>query len=67
VQDGLRGFRTVARALREAGLRSVDEAIYPGARRELPNEINREEITCARITWQDAALNSHVAATPALV
>ena len=67
VHDGLRGFRALARALREAGVRTVDVAIYPGARHELLHETNREEVTRAWITWLDAALESRVAATPALV
>ena len=67
VHERLRGHRALARALRDAGARRITEAIYPGARHELLNETNRDEVARAWITWLDAALESRVAATPLVV
>ena len=41
------GVNKVAHQLREAGVKQVDVKLYPGARHEMFNEINREE------AWQD--------------
>jgi alpha-beta hydrolase superfamily lysophospholipase len=67
VHDGLRGFHALAQALRAAGLRHVEEKVYPGARHELLNETCRDEVTRDWIAWLDAALHFPVAATPDLV
>jgi alpha-beta hydrolase superfamily lysophospholipase len=41
------GVNKVAHQLREAGVKQVDVKLYPGARHEMFNEINKEE------AWQD--------------
>lgn len=43
--EGGAGVETVGRRYSEAGLREVDVRLYPGARHELLNETNREEVT----------------------
>lgn len=39
---------------RQAGLTGIDHRVYPGARHELFNEINRDEVTADLIAWLDA-------------
>ncbi len=46
----------LAGALRVAGLKNVELKIYPGARHELLNESNRDEVTRFLINWLDKAL-----------
>lgn len=55
VSDGKR-LADLAQALRLAGNPSVDLKIYPGARHELLNESNRDEVTSDLIHWLDTAL-----------
>jgi alpha-beta hydrolase superfamily lysophospholipase len=43
----------VADRYREAGVRDVTVALYPGARHEVFNETNRDEITAALVAWLD--------------
>ncbi len=44
----------VATRLRElAGLRDVTVKVYPGARHEILNETNRDEVTADIIAWMD--------------
>ena len=38
-------------ALRDAGVERVDLKLYPEARHELFNEINREEVCGDLVTW----------------
>lgn len=45
------GLRRLGEAYRRRGVRDVTVRIYPGARHELLNEINRDEATGAIITW----------------
>ena len=47
---------TVAQQFRDAGVRDVTVRLYPGARHELFNETNRDEITAELIDW----LNRHM-------
>lgn len=51
-----RGVRIVAGQYRKAGLSRVDLRLYEGARHELFNETNREDVTLELIRWLDAAL-----------
>lgn len=51
-----KGVSTVARQFRDAGVRDVTVRLYPGARHELFNETNRDEITAELIDW----LNRHM-------
>lgn len=48
------GPLAVARLLREAGLRDVSVRLYPGARHEIFNETNKEEVTDDLLDWLDA-------------
>ncbi|WP_068426426.1 alpha/beta hydrolase [Janibacter terrae] len=54
-KDG-RGARAVAEAFSAGGVRDVTVEIFPGARHELLNEINRDEVTADVIGWLDAHL-----------
>ena len=51
-----KGVNTVAQQFRDAGGRDVTVRLYPGARHELFNETNRDEITAELIDW----LNRHM-------
>ena len=44
VGDKGRGVRKAAQSLRDAGVRSVEVKLYPGARHELLVELNRQEV-----------------------
>ena len=46
-----RGVRQVATDLWRAGVRDVTLRLYPGARHELLNEVNREEVTADLMRW----------------
>ena len=48
---GLRGLDLLEKRWREAGVRQVDVRIYPGARHELTNELNRDEVTRDVCAW----------------
>lgn len=45
---------TVAERYRGAGVRDVELEVYPGARHEIFNETNRDEVTRRLIGWLDA-------------
>ena len=45
------GLLELERRWREAGVRRVDTRVYPGARHELLNELNRDEVTDDVRTW----------------
>ncbi|NBA97922.1 alpha/beta hydrolase [Pseudomonas sp. R5(2019)] len=55
VSDGKR-LKDLANALRQAGNRHVQLQLYPQARHELLNDINREQVTADLIAWLDQAL-----------
>ncbi|MDE3735292.1 alpha/beta hydrolase [Pseudomonas resinovorans] len=55
VSEGRR-LQDLAAALRRAGLRNVQLNIYPGARHELLNESNRDEVTRDLIDWLEQTL-----------
>jgi len=46
----------VAQRYRDAGVDDVSVARYPGARHEILNEINRDEVTADLIAWLDRVL-----------
>jgi len=48
-----RGPKKLAQAYKRAGLKDVTLKLYPGARHELLNEINRDEVTSDVIAWLD--------------
>jgi alpha-beta hydrolase superfamily lysophospholipase len=47
----------VADRYRQAGVADVTVALYPGARHEVFNETNRDEITADLVTWLDRITN----------
>jgi alpha-beta hydrolase superfamily lysophospholipase len=57
-EDPLAGGGQLVEALgqryRDAGLRDVTVKLYDGARHELLNEINRDEVTSDVVAWLDA-------------
>lgn len=54
VGDSGRGVRQVARQLRDSGSREVDLVLYPGARHEILNEVNRRHVHAHLRDWIDA-------------
>ncbi|MDO4411501.1 alpha/beta fold hydrolase [Cutibacterium sp.] len=53
VGDSGRGVRRVARQLRGSGSREVDLVVYPGARHEILNEVNRRQVHAHLRDWID--------------
>jgi alpha-beta hydrolase superfamily lysophospholipase len=51
---GAEGGARLARAYREAGLADVTLRVYEGARHEVFNETNRDEVTAELLDWLDA-------------
>ena len=51
-----KGVRWVEKALRDAGVRDVECKLYPEARHELLNEINRDEVYADLLFWIRRAL-----------
>lgn len=56
VNGRLSGIRKLHRALEEARIESVTVRVYQGARHELVNETNRDEVTREFIAWLDERL-----------
>ena len=56
VSDGKRQT-DLANALRQAGNTHVQQKLYPGARHELLNESNRDEVTAYLIDWLEQAMS----------
>ncbi len=54
VGDGGKGPRAVAQQYRDAGLTDVTSTLYPGARHEVFNETNRDEVVADVLRWLDA-------------
>lgn len=50
------GVKAVAEQLRRSGVRDVTVTLWPGARHEILNETNRDEVTAEIIDWLDAHL-----------
>ena len=50
VSEGKR-LKDLAHALRDAGCQNLQLTIYPQARHELFNEINRDEVTADVLNW----------------
>lgn len=50
------GLKRLLEAYRAAGLTSVTERIYQGARHELLNETNRDEVTAELVSWLESKL-----------
>lgn len=51
-----RGVRTVARRFRRAGMTDVTVKLYPGARHEIINELNKCEVYDDLLRWLEAAM-----------
>jgi alpha-beta hydrolase superfamily lysophospholipase len=60
VNSHLAWFHPLVQRLRDAGLTDVQTRIYPGARHEVLNETNRDEVTADLMAW----LTHAVAASP---
>lgn len=56
VGDGGKGPTAVAEQYRRLGVEDVTLTLYPGARHEILNETNRDEVTADLIAWLDARL-----------
>lgn len=56
VSDGARGIAPLLEGYRRAGLSDVTDRRYEGARHELLNETNRDEVTRDVIAWLDGRL-----------
>lgn len=56
VNNDLAGIRKLRAAFEQAGQESITERVYSGARHELFNETNRDEVTHELIAWLDAQL-----------
>ena len=54
--DGGKGVRAVAEQYESVGVADVTCTLYPGARHEIFNETNRDEVTADVIAWLDAHL-----------
>lgn len=57
VNNRLRGIRMLRKAFEEAGISSLTVRIYQGARHELTNETNRDEVTQELSTWLEQQLS----------
>ena len=57
VSEGKR-LNDLANALREAGSQSLQLTVYPQARHELFNDINRDEVTTDVLAWINQALSN---------
>jgi len=51
-----KGPRALAQAYERAGLRDVTLKLYPGARHEMINEVNRAEVVTDLVAWLNAKL-----------
>ena len=58
VGDNGKGPRAVRDQLRQAGVQDVTLTLYPGARHEIFNETNRDEVTADLVAWLDAHLTA---------
>jgi len=56
VSNGGKGIGPLVEGYRRAGLADVTDRRYEGARHELLNETNREEVTADVVAWLDARL-----------
>jgi alpha-beta hydrolase superfamily lysophospholipase len=56
LNNGLSAIKKLHKALEAAGLTDVTLRVYPGARHELLNETNRDEVTRDLVAWLDERL-----------
>jgi len=52
-----KGVKKVAEQFKKAGMANVTEKLYPDARHELFNELNRDQVTADLIGWLNAQMN----------
>ena len=52
------GVRQVAEQFKKAGIKDITVKLYPDARHELFNELNRDEVTRELIAWLEKKTNS---------
>lgn len=52
-----KGAKSLVESFRAAGLSKVEFKLYPGARHEILNETNREEVLADLVAWLDRALS----------
>jgi alpha-beta hydrolase superfamily lysophospholipase len=58
LNEKLGDIKKLHKALEAAGIRDLTVRAYPGARHELLNELNRDEVTREAIAWLEAHLGS---------
>jgi len=58
VNNHLAWFHPLVQRLRDAGLSDVQTRIYPGARHEVLNETNRDEVTAGLLMWVERAIGN---------
>ena len=56
VGEGVKGIRQAREGYAAAGVADVTATVYPGARHEVFNETNREEVVSDLVAWLDAHL-----------
>lgn len=49
-----KGIQRLIDFYKELGLRCVSSRLYPGARHELVNEVNRDEVMSDILNWLDS-------------
>ncbi|MDX2034185.1 MAG: alpha/beta hydrolase [Blastocatellia bacterium] len=54
VNENARGCEALARAYREIGLKNISYKIYPYARHETLNELNRDQVVADFVDWLEA-------------
>jgi alpha-beta hydrolase superfamily lysophospholipase len=59
VGEEVKGVRRLLKAFADAGLSNVSSRLYDGARHELVNELNRDEVTSELIAWISSAIEHH--------
>ncbi|WP_119422485.1 alpha/beta fold hydrolase [Desertibaculum subflavum] len=64
LSDGGRGLEPLVAGYRRVGVASVASRLYPGARHELLNETNRDEVTADILRWMELQLAADRSAVP---
>lgn len=57
VNNDLAGIKKLQTAFKLAGMESLTVRVYPGARHELVNETNRDEVTAELLSWIEQQLS----------
>jgi alpha-beta hydrolase superfamily lysophospholipase len=56
VNQNLQSFHPLVQRIKEAGLQNVTSKVYRGARHEVLNETNRDEVTTDFLSWADSSV-----------